>query len=105
MYRFFPPETVVGLSLMGFAGYHTIELFMSRVDIRQFIRLRSLAISNVSDSNLNTILRQITTSSLTSLSISSLMIESEDTAALLSSIIAQTNLEELNMTDDCYELY
>ncbi|CAM4831538.1 unnamed protein product [Rotaria magnacalcarata] len=72
VYRLTPSEGVVTLNILRCkSGYSRIHFFQSICDIRRFTRLRSLTMQGVTEKDLIQFFQQISTDTLTSLSIDS----------------------------------
>ncbi|CAF4104263.1 unnamed protein product [Rotaria socialis] len=94
--RFIQPENVISITIVNDCEENDkINLFHSLFDIARFTRLRSLTIHRIKDTNLEHFLENLSTSSLTSLSIESSEQEHIRTWDLVSSASLRWNLRKL----------
>ena len=84
-----------------------INLFLTFFNLQQFHSLRSLTLLEIDDSNLNTILKDLTFLSLTSLTIKSrtFFTWTNPTLTSLSTILEQSSLKNFTLTIWCFEIY
>jgi len=97
--RLINPQNVISLILSNHEQrLNQIDLFMLLVPLRQFIRLRSVTLLDINESQLNFILERININSLTSFSFNIKKYDdkhTKTTISLLSSMITLSNLRKL----------
>jgi hypothetical protein len=99
--RLIPPENVISITLCnGDRTPDQIDLFLSIFRAQQFTRLRSLTLSEIDEFQLDMILKRININLLSSFSLSIQNYDdklSNTTATLLSVVIAQPSIRELDL--------